>query len=148
MSTLLSRLSVVDSNVWLALLSTEDKSHGVATEWFEGIDAGCAGMCRHVQLTLIRLLGNRTVMGSAALSAAQAWSRIQLMMDDERVEFLPEPDGIDSVMPTLFRYSVPTPALVNDAFLAAFAMASARCLVTLDRGFDQFRGLELEILGD
>lgn len=148
MSTLSNKLYVVDTNVWLALLSTTHNSHNSSMAWFETLGTGCAGMCRPVQLALIRLLGNRTVMGAVALSASQAWQHIQLLMEDERIEFLREPDRVDDVLPTLFRYPVPTPQLISDAHLAAFSMACGRCLVTRDRGFQQFRGLDVEILGD
>ena len=65
----------------------------------------------------------------------------------ERVEFVPEPPDIDSFLPALLRYRVPTGKLVSDAYLAAFAMSSSRRLVTLDAGYRQFRGVELELLG-
>jgi predicted nucleic acid-binding protein len=35
---------------------------------------------------------------------------------------------------------------VNDAYLAAFAITSDRKLVTFDRGFLEFPGLDVEIL--
>ena len=59
---------------------------------------------------------------------------------------IPEPPRIDSVFPALWKYPVPTGKLVGDAYLAAFAMSDSRRLVTLDRGFRQFRGLEVELL--
>ena len=36
---------------------------------------------------------------------------------------------------------------LTDAYLAAFAIVASRRLVTLDRGFRQFRGLDLDLLG-
>jgi predicted nucleic acid-binding protein len=49
-------------------------------------------------------------------------------------------------LPSLFRYRQPTPNLINDAYLAAFAIAGGYGLVTHDRGFAEFRGLDVEIL--
>ena len=46
----------------------------------------------------------------------------------------------------LLRYPVPTPKLVGDAYLAAFAIAGGRKMVTADGGFRQFRGLDVELL--
>lgn len=66
---------------------------------------------------------------------------------DDRVWFLHEPPGLDSALPELFRYPIPTRRVIGDAYLAAFAICSERKIVTLDRGFVQFRGLEVEILG-
>ena len=67
-------------------------------------------------------------------------------MEDERVDFVSEPAGVDSILPTLPHYPIPTGKLVTDAYLAAFAIAASRRLVTLDRGFRQFRGLDLDLL--
>ena len=103
-------------------------------------------MCRVVQLAVMRLLATRTVMGKDAMSGTQAWQLIAAVLEDERVEFVPEPKDLDAVFSGLFRYREPTPNLINDAYLAAFAIASRRRLVTLDRGFEHFPGLDLEIL--
>ena len=70
------------------------------------------------------------------------------LIEDQRAEFIPEPAGIDDTMLALVKYPVPTGKLVADAYLAAFAIASARVLITLDRGFRQFKGLDVEILFD
>jgi uncharacterized protein len=138
---------LADVNVWLALLVKQHEHHRTAIQWFDGLSAGEAGLCRLVQLALIRLLGNRSILGDSAISAAAAWDLIQTLLEDERVSMVPEPPRIDSLLPGLLRYPVPTGKLVSDAYLAAFAMSDSRRLVTLDRGFRQFRGLEVELLG-
>ena len=137
---------LVDVNVWLALLRPEHIHHRAAKGWYEGLAPGQTGLCRFVQLGLIRLLGSATIMGTDALPAAAASQIIGQLLEDERVAFLPEPAGLDPILVGLFRCPTPTTSLINDAYLAAFAMASSRRLVTLDRGFQQFRGLDLEIL--
>ena len=86
-------------------------------------------------------------MGEDALSAAKAWSLIAALAEDERVEFASEPPDIESVFPSLLNYPVPTGKLVSDAYLAAFAIGTSRRLVTLDAGYRQFRGLDVELLG-
>jgi toxin-antitoxin system PIN domain toxin len=137
---------VVDANVWLAFLVQEHPHHAASRRWFNTLAPGQAGLCRVVQLTLLRLLGNRTIMASGAISDTEAWNHIGKLMEDERVDFLTEPPGLDSVLPNLFRYPVPTPNLVMDAYLAAFAISANRELVTRDRGFEQFRGLRVRFL--
>jgi len=62
------------------------------------------------------------------------------------VNFVGEPAQIDAVFPVMLRYSIPTNKLVADAWLAAFAIASSSRLVTLDAGFRQFKGLDLQLL--
>jgi toxin-antitoxin system PIN domain toxin len=137
---------LVDVNVWLALLVRQHEHHGRAGKWFDHLAPGEAGLCRLVQLGLIRLLGNRAVMGEHAISAAAAWTLVEELLADERVEFVPEPPELASIFSTLLHYPIPTGKLVADAYLAAFAMASQRRLVTLDRGFKQFRGVDTHLL--
>ena len=137
---------LADVNVWLALLAARHVHHHAAREWFDTLAAGEGGICRFVQLALIRLLGNHAVMGADAVSAAAAWDVIARLLEDERVEMLAEPPGIDAILHELFRYPVPTSKLVGDAWLAAFAISAGRTIVTVDRGFQQFRGLKLKLL--
>ena len=137
---------LVDVNIWLALLVIQHEHHKQVGRWFDGLAAAEAGLCRVVQLALIRLLANRSLMGAHAISATAAWDLIEKLMEDERVDFVSEPAGVDSVLPTLLHSPVPTGKLVTDAYLAAFAIAASRRLVTLDRGFRQFRGLDLGLL--
>jgi toxin-antitoxin system PIN domain toxin len=138
---------LVDVNVMLALLVRQHEHHRLARKWFDTLEANEAGLCRLVHLALIRLLGNSAIMGDDALSASAAWILVEELLVDERVDFLAEPSDLDSVMPTLLHYPIPTGKLVGDAYLAAFAMCEGRRVVTLDRGFRQFRGLSVELLG-
>jgi uncharacterized protein len=137
---------LVDANVWLALLVKEHVHHFATGEWFDAIAPREAALCRVVQLTLLRLLGTRAIMGGATMSATEAWRRITELLDDERIEFLPEPPDLDVALTGLFRYTVPTQNLIMDAYLAAFAMSAGRKIVTWDRGFVQFQGLEVKLL--
>lgn len=138
---------LADVNVWFALLVRQHEHHRDTRAWFDRLAPSQAGFCRFVQLALIRLLGNRTILGHDAVSAAGAWELIATLLDDERVEFIAEPQDLDSILPALLKYPVPTGNLISDAYLAAFAMASSRTLVTLDRGFRQFRNLDVQFLG-
>jgi toxin-antitoxin system PIN domain toxin len=138
---------LVDVNVMLALLVRQHEHHRLSRKWFDTLEANEAGLCRLVHLALIRLLGNSAIMGDDALSASAAWILVEELLVDERVDFLAEPSDLDSVMPTLLHYPIPTGKLVGDAYLAAFAMCEGRRVATLDRGFRQFRGLSVELLG-
>lgn len=119
--------------------------HGLAANWFSGIGVGEAYLCRVVQLGLIRLLGNRAVMGPHVVPAGIAWLAIETFLQDERIGFAPEPP-LDLVFPTLLKYPVPTNKLVGDAYLAAFSIAASLQFVTLDRGFRQFAEIDLLLL--
>lgn len=135
-----------DVNVWFALLVRQHEHHSAALAWFDRLAPSQAGLCRFGQLALIRLLANRTILGQYAVSAAGAWQLIATLLEDERVEFVSEPADLDSILPALLKYPVPTPKLVSDAYLAAFAIGGARTLVTFDRGFRQYRNLDVHVL--
>jgi toxin-antitoxin system PIN domain toxin len=137
---------LADVNVLLALLVRHHDHHVVARKWFDGLEAGEAGLCRMVQLAIIRLLGNTSMMADHAISAAVAWVLLEELLMDERMDFTEEPPLLDSVFPTLLKPRGPTSKLVGNAYLAAFAMASSRRMVTLDGGFRQFKGLDVELL--
>jgi hypothetical protein len=137
---------LADVNVLLALLVRQHEHHKLALEWFDRLDTDEAGLCRFVQLALIRLLGNSHIMGDDAVPAGTAWRLIEELLQDERIAFIPEPGVLDTTFPPLLNSPVPTVKLVGDAYLAAFAIASARRMVTLDRGFRQFKGLEVDLL--
>ncbi|MDQ1470107.1 MAG: uncharacterized protein QOJ99_1587 [Bryobacterales bacterium] len=134
---------LADVNIVLALLVKNHEHHVRAGIWFDGLNAREVGICRPVQLALIRLLGNKSVMGSHTVSSLQAWNLLDELLQDERVDFIGEPPSIDSIFPSLLKYSVPTGKLVGDAFLAAFAIAASSTLVTLDGGFREFQGLDV-----
>ena len=137
---------LADVNVLLALLVRQHERHKIALKWFDGLTSGEVGLCRFVQLALIRLLGNAHIMGDDAVPATTAWRLIEELGQDERVVFVGEPEGLDSTFPTLLNSAVPAGKLIADAYLAAFAIASSRRMVTLDRGFRQFKGLDVEVL--
>ena len=138
---------LVDLNVWIALLVRHHVHHELAVSWFDGLVAGEAGLCRVVQLGLVRLLGNRSIMDGHQVPAAEAWQATLHLLDDQRVDFVSDTDSVGDLMPTLLKYKIPTPKLVTDAYLAALAIAETRTLVTLDRGFLEFEGLDVDVLG-
>ena len=136
---------LADVNVLLALLVRHHDHHVTARKWFDGLEAGEAGLCRMVQLGH-SAAGNRSIMADHAISAAAAWGLMEELLLDERLDFVAEPELLDGVFPGLLKHRGPTSKLVGDAYLAAFALASSRRMVTLDGGFRQFRGLDVELL--
>ena len=129
---------LVDVNVLLPLLVRHHEHHDLALRWFDGLAPGEAVLCRFVQLALVRLPGNRTIMGKYAVSASAAWDLVAELME--------EPPLVDTVFPKLLSYAMPTNKLVGDAFLAAFSIAAQMRMTTVDKGFEQFRDLDLQLL--
>ena len=137
---------LADVNVWLALLVKEHIHHAPAFAWFETLGPSQGGICRVIQLALLRLLCNRSIMADGALTAAEAWNRVVELLQDERVKFHAEPQGLDSLLPGMLGRPVSAPNLITDAYLAAFTAASNLRLATFDREFQQFRGLRFTLL--
>lgn len=137
---------LADVNAILPLLIRDHEHYKAALRWFDRLSSNEAGLCRHVQLAVIRLLGNRHIMGQLAMPASTAWRMLDELLEDDRISFVPEPELLDSVFPGLLNLPVPAGKLVSDAYLAAFAMAASRRMVTFDSSFRQFKGLDIEIL--
>jgi toxin-antitoxin system PIN domain toxin len=137
---------LADVNVLLPLLVRHHEHHELALRWFDGLAPGEAVLCRFVQLALVRLLGNRMIMGEYAVSASAAWDLIAELIEDERMEFAAESPLVDAVFAKLLRYAAPTNKLVGDAYLAAFSIAGQMRLTTADKGFEQFRDVDLQLL--
>ena len=90
---------------------------------------------RYTQVGLLRLLTSRSVMGEQTLTLREAWSVYDRWLTDPRVEFYPEPRGLDT------RFREATTALsgvqaskwIGDCYLLAFASQSNATLVTFDK---------------
>jgi toxin-antitoxin system PIN domain toxin len=138
---------LADVNVLVALLAGHHPHHLLARNWFAACREGEIGVCRYAQLAVIRLLGNPALMGDSAISGFAAYRVIQDLLDlDERVEFVQESPNLDSFLPQMLSHPAPASKAVNDVYLAAFAIASSRRLVTFDAGFRRFKDLDLLLL--
>ena len=84
-------------------------------------------------------------MGNYAISAGEAWSLVAELLEDERIGFVAEPLHLKTVMPNMLRNPGPTGKLISDAYLAAFSVAAQMRLATVDRGFRQFREVDLDL---
>ena len=126
-----------DVNVWVALTYDRHIHHIRARKWFEGLaPTGRLFFCRFTQLGLLRLLSAPAVMGpDQAKNQVEAWGAYDRWLQDERVEFLEEPGGIETQFRALTRPLHASPKDWADSYLAAFAQASRLTVVTFDRAF-------------
>lgn len=139
---------LADVNVLLALSYGRHGGHRAAFDWLTGVDSRAAvGICRVTQLGLCRLLSNARVMGEDALDPEAAWVMGQGLLGDDRFVFLTEGVGLEEWMEEFMRGRRTSQSLWTDAYLAALAKSRGWTLVTFDRGFGQFRGLEWVMLG-
>jgi uncharacterized protein len=72
-------------------------------------------------------------MGDDVLSSRESWRTYRTMMADERILFVPEPNGIEAEWQKLTSSDRSQAKLWTDAYLAAFADVAGMQLITLDR---------------
>jgi toxin-antitoxin system PIN domain toxin len=138
--------ALCDTNLLLALGYGRHVHHRAALTWLDAQDQNSVVLCRVTQLSLLRLLCHATVMAEDVCTLPQAWALYDRMMADERFVFNSEPAGLEPTLRRLTQASTASPRLWQDAYLAAFALASGLQLATFDRGFQQYEGLRLILL--
>jgi uncharacterized protein len=143
-------MPLADSNIWLSLALSEHELHVVVRGWFASLQPPETLLfCRPTQQSFLRLLTTREVLalhGVPPLTNEKAWSTYEGFLADDRVAWVEEPRGLEAKWKSLATKQQPAPKLWNDAYLAAFAIAGGHRLVTTDKGFKQFAGLDLLLL--
>lgn len=102
-------------------------------EWLASIHSQAVSFCRVTQMSLLRLLTNRHVMGADVMSMRDSWRTYRTMLVDERIRFASEPAGLETEWHRMTAHDRSTPKVWTDPYLAAFADAAGMQLVTLDR---------------
>lgn len=141
-----------DSNVWLALALSEHQHHRAARDWLETINTpNSVCFCRATQQSFLRLVTTAAVMGrydAPPLTNRHAWRIYEQILSDDRI-FLhaEEPSRLETRWKSLSLRDTASPKIWMDSYLAGFALASGLGLVTTDRAFVAFPGLDLTLLG-
>ncbi len=94
----------------------------------------------------LRLSTNPKVFASDALSLPEAWNAYDLLLSDSRVFVQDEPITIEGEWRKLTSDESFSVKIWNDAFLAAFAKTASLQLVTFDKGFRRYSGLDFKLL--
>jgi uncharacterized protein len=68
------------------------------------------------------------------------------LLDDPRIHFAQEPNDLYARWTLFADVRTASPKLWMDAYLAAFAVAGGYRLVTTDKAFKQFKGLNVLVL--
>ena len=138
---------LLDVNVLLALLHARHWHSRRAVAWLETRgDPGAIRLCRVVQMGALRLLTTRTVMQNDVLTAAEFWQGWDRLLRDDRFTLVQEPPALETAWRQLSRALPRGQVAGTDTYLAALAKARGWRLVTFDRGFTAFPGLEVEVL--
>lgn len=130
----MNTLNFPDVNVWLALLWGRHVHSERAGSWFEGLTHEKSFFCRFTQIAVLRLLTTEAVMGGDVRGMREAWALWDKIIADDRIAFLPEPDGME---PGFRRFSetgrTASPKMWADAYVLTFAAAAGLKVVTFDR---------------
>jgi toxin-antitoxin system PIN domain toxin len=136
-----------DINVWLALALSRHKHHRSAKAWFEAVSENTRlYFCRMTQQGFLRLASTAAVAGEDVVSLRDAWKAYDILFAAPRVEFAPEPQGIENLWRRYTQSESFSPKVWNDAYLAAFAYIEGFEVVTFDQGFKVYEDVKLTIL--
>lgn len=138
--------TLLDANVWLALAWDAHIHSPRAADWLSN-HPGDIAFCRITQLALLRHLTNEAILGSDVHSNESAFQLMRDLLDQDGIRLETEPTGIETMIQPFGTIDRPAPKRWTDAYLAAFAVAGDLEFVTFDRGFRQFDGLNLTLLG-
>jgi toxin-antitoxin system PIN domain toxin len=133
-------------NVWVALTYSGHSHNQAAWTWFRSLDdSHLLFFCRLTQISLLRLLTTRSVMGGEVMTQDEAWSAYDRWIQDERVFFADEPPDAEEVFRSLSRDAQPNSKKWADDYLAAFSITAGLSFVTFDQAF-QGRVADLVLL--
>ena len=131
-----------DLNVWLALAWDGHLHHQQALAYWEQQAAQRVLFCTVTALGLVRLLSQPKLMGSGVRSVLEASVLFQAFCQQPGVGLAGTDHQAWDVFHALLTQTALPPKHCTDAYLAALAMANGWRLVTFDRDFRRFAGLD------
>ena len=133
---------LLDLNVWFALTWPGHSHHRQAVHYWEQQAADQVLFCMVTALGLVRMVSQPKLMGVAVKNAAEASALLHALCQQPGVQLAePEHNGWE-VFHQLLRGAELPARLCTDAHLAALAIANGWRLVSFDRDFERFEGLE------
>src|SRR6267378_4328576 len=117
----MNTLNFLDANVWLALLWGRHVHSEKARAWFERSADEQFFFCRFTQITVLRLVTTKEIMGKDAQNRTETWNLWDKIWADHRIAFLPEQDGWKRGSRHLSPLPAPSPKVGQDAFFPASA---------------------------
>lgn len=139
---------LADVNLLFALVRERHQHNRTAIEWLGGVtESGSIGVCRVVQMGVLRLLTTKSMMLDDLQTPDQAWGVLTELMKDSRFEWLPEPMELDAAWAEILAERPASESANTDCYLAALAISTDLRLVSFDGGFRRFKRLRSEILG-
>jgi len=138
---------LADVNVVVALLHARHSAAERAAAWLEGQEEPRSVLlCRVVQMGALRILTNPAWLKEEVLPARAVWDAWDLLLSDNRFVRVNEPPGLETEWRRLTEEFAVGRCAETDTYLAAFASAGGHRLLTFDRGFQGFEGLDVLVL--
>ena len=139
---------LADTNFLIALLHARHAHSERAVAWLASHEeSGSLLLCRVAQMGALRILTNPAWLKEDVLPAAAIWDALDLLLSDSRFSQVQEPARLEEEWRLLTQPFAVGRCAETDSYFAAFARAGGYRLLTFDRGFRQFEGLDVEILG-
>jgi toxin-antitoxin system PIN domain toxin len=135
-------IDLPDVNVWLAFSVADHAHHQRARHYWYEESGDQLAFCRVTSLGFLRLATNATVMGGQPLTVSQAWQAYSGFRRLPEVVLATESKACEAWLEQWALGAGPTPRQWTDAYLAAFAKAGGLRLVSFDRDFTRFDGLD------
>ena len=141
-----------DTSVWLASVFEQHPFHGIARQALQqATPAEPAVFCRATQQSFLRLMSTTVLQktyGVENLTNRDALIALDTLQALPQVGWRDEPPGVFVLWRTLATRDTASPKVWMDAYLAAFAISSGLCMVTLDQDFKNFvpQGLDLNLI--
>jgi uncharacterized protein len=140
---------LADVNFLVAILHARHVFSRRAVSWVDKQEEpGSILFCRVVQMGALRLLTDSRWLKTDVQPAAAVWGAWDQLLLDRRFARVEEPPRIEAEWRRLTRALASGRCADTDAYLAAFARVGGYRLLTFDRGFEQFEGLDVEILSE
>ena len=133
---------LLDVNVWVALADRNHVHHGRARRYWDEESGRQVAFCRISMLGLLRLGTNPRVMGGEPFSPAEIWRVYRGFRAIPEVILVPEPADLEQQMAAWSDRSNFAVSAWTDCYLASLAHVTGCRLVSLDRGFARFDGLD------
>jgi toxin-antitoxin system PIN domain toxin len=134
---------LVDANLLLYAYDADSRQHEAARQWLEAALSG-RDMVRFTWTTIwafIRIATNARVFAQP-LSSAEAHAAVAAWLDQPNAGVLDPAERHLVILGLLLEEGQATGNLVMDAALAAIALEHGATLMTTDRDFARFPGLE------
>ena len=141
-----STADLPDLNVWLALVWPDHSHHLAALQFWEHQASEQVLFSTVTALGLVRLVCQPKLMGAAVKTPQEASALLEALCRQPGVSLAAAEQGGWEMFHHLLRQGNLPARLCTDAHLAALAMAHGWRLVSFDRDFERFVGLERLLL--